>query len=96
MGSGIASVLFAVALLASEQNSTLTGMLAGQIVMEGFLNIRLRPWIRRLITRLIDIIPAVIVTLILWRERNSRSSCIEPGYFIPLAFICCYSAGNVY
>jgi manganese transport protein len=59
-----ASTLFAVALLASGQNSTLTGTLAGQIVMEGFLNIRLRPWLRRLITRLIAIIPAVIVTII--------------------------------
>ena len=59
-----ASSLFAVALLASGQNSTLTGTLAGQIVMEGFLNIRLRPWLRRLITRLIAIIPAVIVTVI--------------------------------
>src|SRR5712672_966091 len=56
-----ASVLFAVALLASEQNSTLTGTLAGQIVMEGFLNIRLRPWLRRLITRAIAIVPAVVV-----------------------------------
>jgi manganese transport protein len=64
LGSGIASVLFAVALLASGQNSTLTGTLAGQIVMEGFLNIRLLPWVRRLITRLIAIIPAVIVTII--------------------------------
>jgi manganese transport protein len=60
----IASTLFALALLASGQNSTLTGTLAGQIVMEGFLNIRLRPWLRRLITRLIAIIPAVIVTAI--------------------------------
>ncbi len=59
-----ASSLFAVALLASGQNSTLTGTLAGQIVMEGFLNIRLRPWLRRLITRLIAIIPAVVVTLL--------------------------------
>ena len=59
-----AGALFAVALLASGQNSTLTGTLAGQIVMEGFLNIRLRPWLRRLITRLIAIIPAVIVTAI--------------------------------
>jgi manganese transport protein len=57
-----ASALFAVALLASGQNSTLTGTLAGQIVMEGFLNIRLRPWLRRLITRLIAIVPAIIVT----------------------------------
>ena len=59
-----ASALFAIALLASGQNSTLTGTLAGQIVMEGFLNIRLRPWLRRLITRLIAIIPAVFVTII--------------------------------
>jgi manganese transport protein len=50
--------------LASGQNSTLTGTLAGQIVMEGFLNIRLRPWLRRLITRLIAIVPAIIVTSI--------------------------------
>ena len=60
LGVGMASVLFAVALLGSGQNSTLTGTLAGQIVMEGFLNIRLRPWLRRLITRLAAIIPAVI------------------------------------
>src|SRR4051812_11444480 len=56
-----ASTLFALALLASGQNSTLTGTLAGQIVMEGFLNLRLRPWLRRLITRGIAIIPAIIV-----------------------------------
>ena len=62
LGVAGASTLFAVALLASGQNSTLTGTLAGQIVMEGFLNIRLRPWLRRLITRLIAIVPAVIVT----------------------------------
>ena len=63
MGTAFASTLFAVALLASGQNSTLTGTLAGQIIMEGFLNIRLKPWIRRLITRLIAIIPAFFVTL---------------------------------
>jgi manganese transport protein len=56
-----ASTLFALALLASGQNSTLTGTLAGQIVMEGFLNIRLRPWLRRLVTRAIAIVPAIIV-----------------------------------
>ncbi len=61
LGVGVASTLFAVALLASGQNSTLTGTLAGQIVMEGFLNIRLRPWLRRLITRAIAIVPAAIV-----------------------------------
>ncbi len=60
LGVPIASALFAFALLASGQNSTLTGTLAGQIVMEGFLNIRLRPWLRRLITRLVAIVPAVL------------------------------------
>jgi len=60
LGIPFASVLFAIALLCSGQNSTLTGTLAGQIVMEGFLNIRLTPWLRRLITRLIAIIPAII------------------------------------
>jgi manganese transport protein len=62
LGTALGSILFGVALLASGQNSTLTGTLAGQIVMEGFLNIRLAPWLRRLITRLIAIVPAVIVT----------------------------------
>ena len=64
LGVPIASTLFALALLASGQNSTLTGTLAGQIVMEGFLRIRLRPWLRRLVTRLIAIVPAIIVTAI--------------------------------
>jgi manganese transport protein len=62
LGAG-ASTVFALALLASGQNSTLTGTLSGQIVMEGFLDIRIRPWARRLITRLIAIVPAVIVAL---------------------------------
>jgi manganese transport protein len=60
LGTQLASTVFAVALLFSGQNATLTGTLAGQIVMEGFLNIRLRPWLRRLITRLIAIVPALI------------------------------------
>jgi manganese transport protein len=62
LGAG-ASTAFALALLASGQNSTLTGTLAGQIVMEGFLNIRIRPWLRRLITRLIAIVPAALVAI---------------------------------
>jgi manganese transport protein len=61
LGAPLASILFAIALLASGQNATLTGTMAGQIVMEGFLNIRLRPWVRRLLTRLLAIVPAVIV-----------------------------------
>src|SRR6266699_4851045 len=67
-----ASTLFAIALLASGQNSTLTGTLAGQIVMEGFLNIRLKPWLRRLVTRAIAIIPAVIVTILYGESGTAK------------------------
>ena len=70
LGTKAASILFAVALLCSGQNATLTGTLAGQIVMEGFINLRLRPWLRRLITRLIAIIPAIIVVA-LYGERGT-------------------------
>lgn len=70
LGTTLASIFFGVALLASGQNSTLTGTLAGQIVMEGFLNIRLKPWVRRLITRLIAVIPALIVA-ILYGEKGT-------------------------
>ena len=70
LGTKMASILFAVALLCSGQNATLTGTLAGQIVMEGFINLRLRPWLRRLITRLIAIVPAVIVVA-LYGERGT-------------------------
>ncbi len=70
LGVSLAPVLCAVALLASGQNSTITGTLAGQIVMEGFLDIRLPAWLRRLITRLLAIIPAVIVTA-LYGDRGT-------------------------
>ena len=70
LGTTAASTLFAVALLAAGQNSTITGTLAGQVVMEGFLDIRLPAWLRRLITRLIAIVPAVIVTA-LYGERGA-------------------------
>jgi manganese transport protein len=60
LGTALASALFAIALLASGQSSTLTGTYAGQIVMEGFLNLRLRPWLRRLLTRSVAIVPAAI------------------------------------
>ena len=70
LGAGAASTLFAVALLASGQNSTLTGTLAGQIVMEGFLHIRLRPWLRRLLTRSIAVVPALVVIL-LYGEKGA-------------------------
>lgn len=61
LGTNLAPILFAVALIAAGQSSTITGTLAGQIVMEGYLNLRIQPWIRRIITRLIAIIPAVVV-----------------------------------
>jgi manganese transport protein len=72
LGASLASTLFAVALLASGQNSTLTGTLAGQIVMEGFLNLRLRPWVRRLITRAIAIVPAVIVAALYGEQGTGQ------------------------
>ncbi len=72
LGVALASTVFAIALLASGQNSTLTGTLAGQIVMEGFLNIKLKPWLRRLITRLIAIVPAFVVTFI-YGEKGTTS-----------------------
>ncbi|MBA3706347.1 MAG: Nramp family divalent metal transporter, partial [Bacteroidetes bacterium] len=65
LGNNLAPILFAVALIAAGQSSTLTGTLSGQIVMEGYLNLRIQPWLRRLITRLIAIIPAFIVIYLL-------------------------------
>jgi len=75
LGTTLASILFAVALLCSGQNATLTGTLAGQIVMEGFVNIRLRAWLRRLITRLLAIVPAIIVVA-LYGERGTGALLI--------------------
>jgi manganese transport protein len=72
LGSGIAPTLFAVALLACGLNSTVTATLAGQAVMEGFLRIRLAPWLRRLITRGIAIIPAAAVTIFYGTEGTGR------------------------
>jgi manganese transport protein len=75
LGTSLASIFFGVALLASGQNATLTGTMAGQIVMEGFLNLRLRPWVRRLLTRMLAIIPAVIVAAF-YGERGIGSLLI--------------------
>ena len=72
LGVSFASALFAIALLASGQNSTLTGTLAGQIVMEGFLHIRLRPWLRRLITRGLAIVPAVLVIGVFGESKTTQ------------------------
>ena len=72
LGVSGASAVFALALLASGQNSTLTGTLAGQIVMEGFLDLRLRPWVRRLITRGIAIVPAIVVSIIAGESGTAK------------------------
>ena len=72
MGAGAASVLFAVALLASGQNSTITGTLAGQIVMEGFVDLKMPAWSRRLITRLLAVIPAAVVAAIYGANGSAR------------------------
>lgn len=72
LGVGGASAVFALALLASGQNSTLTGTLAGQIVMEGFLDLRIRPWLRRLITRAIAIVPAAIVAILYGESGTAK------------------------
>jgi manganese transport protein len=70
VGTSLSSAVFAIALLCAGQSSTLTGTLAGQIVMEGFLRIRIRPWLRRLITRSLAIIPAAFV-IALQGERGT-------------------------
>jgi len=75
LGTSAAGILFAVALLCAGQNATLTGTLAGQIVMEGFVNIRLRPWLRRLITRMVAIVPAIIVVS-LYGEKGTGALLI--------------------
>ncbi|MEJ2422470.1 MAG: Nramp family divalent metal transporter [Acidobacteriota bacterium] len=75
LGAAVAPVAFAVALLASGQSSTITGTLAGQVVMEGFLNIRIQPWVRRLITRILAIVPSVL-TILYFGERGTGTLLI--------------------
>jgi len=74
LGAAVAPIAFAIALLASGQSSTITGTLAGQIVMEGYLNLRISPWLRRLITRLLAVIPAVAV--IIYSGENSTGAML--------------------
>ncbi len=70
-GSGILSILFAVALLASGQNSTITGTLTGQIIMEGFIHMRVPIWLRRMVTRLLSVIPVLICVFNDQRKKYS-------------------------
>ena len=75
VGAGFASTLFAIALLASGQNSSITGTLAGQVVMEGFLQLKMAPWLRRMVTRGIAIVPTVVVVA-LWGARGTEKLLI--------------------
>ena len=96
LGAGAASTLFAIALLASGQNSTITATLAGQIVMEGFLNIRLPAWLRRLVTRLIAIVPAVVVASLYGEQRDRQAAGAQPGHPEPAAAVRGGAAGPVH
>jgi len=90
LGTGAASVLFAVALLASGQSSTVTGTLAGQEVMEGFMHWRMRPWVRRMITRLVAIVPAIVVIAIQGDQSVTELLTLSQvilGIQLPLAMI---------
>ena len=72
LGATWASTMFAIALLASGQNSSITGTLAGQVVMEGFIHIRVSPWLRRLITRSLAIIPTIIVVAVMGEQGTEK------------------------
>jgi manganese transport protein len=72
VGAAGASTLFAIALLASGQNSSITGTLAGQVVMEGFIHLRLSPWLRRMITRMLAIIPTIIVVAVTGEQGTEK------------------------
>jgi manganese transport protein len=85
-GTALASALFAVALLASGQSSTLTGTLAGQVVMEGFVQLRLRPWARRLVTRLMAIVPALIVIALTGQGTTEDSASADKSLLGLLVF----------
>ena len=98
LGSSLAPMLFAIALIASGQSSTITGTLAGQIIMEGHLQLRIQPWLRRLITRLLAIIPALLTVLIMGEAATGKLLVLSqfilslqlPFAIIPLI----YFAGN--
>jgi len=90
LGTGAASVLFAVALLASGQSSTVTGTLAGQVVMEGFMHWRMRPWVRRMITRMAAIVPAIVVIAVQGDQSVTELLTLSQvilGIQLPLAMI---------
>lgn len=90
LGTSLAATLFAVALLACGLNSTVTATLAGQVVMEGFLDIRLPPWLRRLTTRLVAIVPAIAVTMLFGERATGKLlvlSQVVLGLQLPFAIV---------
>ena len=87
----LAPILFAVALIAAGQSSTVTGTLAGQVVMEGYLHLRINPWLRRLLTRLLAIIPAVIVIIIYGESKVDNLLSVKPGITKPATWALRYS-----
>lgn len=87
-----APTFFAIALIAAGQSSTITGTLAGQIVMEGHLNLRIQPWLRRLITRLLAIAPAIFTIIFFWRSGTGKLVDIKSGSFKSAIGLCGNSA----
>ena len=96
LGSAIAPTLFGIALLCCGLNSTVTATLAGQAVMEGFLDIRLPPWLRRLVTRAIAIIPAAGVTIFYGEQETGKLLILTPGDAEPAAALRRRAAGAVH
>ena len=96
VGAAGASTLFAIALLASGQNSSITGTLAGQVVMEGFIHMKVSPWLRRLITRSLAIIPTIIVVAINGRAGNGEAADPEPGDSVAAVELCGGAAGDLH
>ena len=96
VGAAGASTLFAVALLASGQNSSITGTLAGQVVMEGFIHLKVSPWLRRLITRSLAIIPTIIVVAVTGEQGTEKLLHPEPGDSVAAVELCRGSAGDVH
>ncbi len=96
MGVGLATPLFAIALLASGQNSTITGTMAGQIILEGFTHFKLPPWLRRMISRLIAIVPCVFIVGPGGTGGHGKAADFQPGRSVRTTLVCRHSAGTVH
>ena len=96
VGAGFASTLFAVALLASGQNSSITGTLAGQVVMEGFIQMKVSPWMRRLITRSIAIVPTIMVVAVNGEQGTEKLLILSQVILVAAVELCGGAACGVY